>query len=756
MINSLSSTHKRPGSSPDELQQTWVLLSNQVEAFIQAWEAGGTPPPLPDYLPAGPPALRMLSLVELIKVDLEYRWFRPNVRRFVEDYLGEFPELAAQVPADLIYEEYHIRKQAGDAVDPQDYFRRFPARAAELERLLGLQAPHASTSMFGSATAKPAPVFEAGQQIDDFDLLLKLGQGAFASVFLARQRSMQRMVALKVSADRGTEPQTLAQFDHDNIVRVYDQRQLSEQGLRLMYMQYVPGGTLLSVVEAARMIPLTERTGGTLFEAIDLILESHGESIPAGSPLREKLKSLSWPEVVCWVGARLAYALDYAHRQGVLHRDIKPANVLISAEGTPKLADFNISFCSKVAGVTPAAYFGGSLAYMSPEQLEACNPACDRQPDCLDGRSDLYSLGVLLWELLAAERPFPDEELQPGWGSTLANMVSRRQAGPNQRAFADRARHWPAGLLRVLLTCLQSEPGERYQTGGELARQLELCLQPRAQSLLHPSQRPWRKLARRFPMTLVIAGAVLPNVVAAVFNYVYNLREIVAHLQGAQETFWNVQAVINAITFPIGTAAIVYLSYPVTSAVRRSTRDLPDDELRWLRARSVRIGHYSAMVSLTLWSLAGIAYPVAVSQTIVSVRPEMFVHFLGSLVICGLIAAAYPFFCVSALAVRQFYPKLIRLESLSRDDRRDLDWVARRAWVYLAIAVSVPMLAVAILLLMESRSQILMGILAGGSVFGFLGTFVLFRQLQEDVGTLEQAMSPGDIHDSGSQLFGRM
>ena len=185
---------------------------------------------------------------------------------------------------------------------------------------------------------------------------------------------MQRLVALKVSRDRGYEPQTLAQLDHPHIVRVYDQRQLPEQKLRLLYMQYIAGGTLQGVVEHARGVPATMRSGATLLEAIDQAL---------GAPRRaaaERLARLAigcngpaGREVVCWLGSRLAGALAYAHQRGVLHRDVKPANVLVGADGHPKLADFNISF-SKLDGATPAAYFGGSLAYMSPEQLEACDP----------------------------------------------------------------------------------------------------------------------------------------------------------------------------------------------------------------------------------------------------------------------------------------------------------------------------------------------------------------------------------------------
>ena len=195
---------------------------------------------------------------------------------------------------------------------------------------------------------------------------------------------MQRLVAVKISADHGTEPHTLAHLDHDYIVRVFDQRRVAQgpvntaNTVKLMYMQYVPGGTLRGVLRRVRDTEPALRNGRLLLSAVDGELLDRGGIRPAESRTRADIAALSWPETVAWLGRRLADALDYADRRGVLHRDLKPANVLLTADGAPKLADFNISYAHHVPGANPVAYFGGSLAYMSPEQLEAARPGSRR------------------------------------------------------------------------------------------------------------------------------------------------------------------------------------------------------------------------------------------------------------------------------------------------------------------------------------------------------------------------------------------
>ena len=346
MDQASSGTHR---TDETDTNRMWDDVADRIERFVQAWESGMSPP-LADFLPAGESASRQFTLVELIKVDLEYRLRRGLPCRSLAEYCQEFPELCGEgsIPIDLIYEELHLRKSLDPNLDLNRCLASYPEHTAELRRMLAVSDQNATTSLSRIAAR---PNITAGQRIDDFDLLALLGQGAFASVFIARQRSMQRIVAVKISADRGVEPQTLARLDHPNIVRIYDQRVLSDRGLRLLYMQFVPGGTLREMLDGmARSGPLEQRTGRALLRAIDHRLESQAVPPAHDSVNRRRLAALPWHQAVCHLSLQLAEALHYAHNQGVLHRDIKPANILISDSASPKLVDFNISSCSKVEG----------------------------------------------------------------------------------------------------------------------------------------------------------------------------------------------------------------------------------------------------------------------------------------------------------------------------------------------------------------------------------------------------------------------
>jgi hypothetical protein len=211
----------------DGATMAWDELAQRLERFIETWESGSEPT-LAEFLPEGPPALRRLVLVELIKVDLEERTTRGQTQR-LEKYVAEYPELLenGEPPCDLIYEEYHICRNAGQDVSLSEYCRRFPKSAAALKRLVGTEGLSVSTQMF--AAQRRIEGITAGQRLDDFELLVEVGRGSFGTVFLARQVSLQRLVALKISADKGNEPRTLAALDHPNIVRVFDPAAVGRQ-----------------------------------------------------------------------------------------------------------------------------------------------------------------------------------------------------------------------------------------------------------------------------------------------------------------------------------------------------------------------------------------------------------------------------------------------------------------------------------------------------------------------------------------------
>ncbi|MGQ4619040.1 protein kinase domain-containing protein [Nocardia sp. R7R-8] len=797
--------------------------SEAVAAFSAAWESTRRPPAIAEYLPDAS-TLRRAALLELIRVDLRHRWLlrrgkdtgaapEPAARMRLADYCAEFPELASDdIPAGLVYEEFVIRRQSGERVDPRECLREYPRQAQELRELLNAdeidQSTRRATSqdspltvvahgdsvlddtalnqtagsvrdfevtrttaadLTGTATAVPTTIgtgpgganpldrIEIGQRIDDFDLLTGLGSGAFARVFLARQRSLQRLVAVKISSDHGTEPQTLAQLDHDYIVRVFDQRLLDDnegaaRRLRLLYMQFLPGGTLLGVLRWVRATPPAERSGRLLLDAVDAAMEEKGEIRPTDSSVRAELATLSWPETVAWLGRRLAEALDYASSHGVLHRDVKPANVLLTAEGVPKLADFNISFSRNVEGTSPVAYFGGSLAYMSPEQLEACHPGFDRSAAELDTRADIYSLGVVLWELLTGVKPFDDRTANAGDqgdDTTLEAMLERRSTGVDEAALARVPADCPAALCRILLKCLAPERADRWSSGAILARQLEMCLDARARELVDPAPNSWRRRLRPYIVPVALVAMALPNVLASLYNIQHNEQLIISRMpEEAQQTFLIITGVVNAIFFPLGIALVLYLARYVLTVPRglRKGRRYDPGTLRRARRDALLMGDRAVAVAFSLWVLAGLIFPIALQVSTGDIPARAVVHFFSSLVVCGAIAVAYPFFLLTFYMVRCVYPLFLRHGDISPEDAVWLRGLDRRCNGYLAVAASVPLLAVTgVTFLPPSDIPLVIvavRLLCVGGIIAFVGTYLLFRALEADLRALERVVDP--------------
>ena len=730
---------------------SWDAITPFMESFLDVWEAGESEPSIPDHLPHEPPVLRRLAWVELVKIDLEYRYRGDRPKKRLDEYLEECPEVrdGEGPPADLIFEEYHLRRESGEQVNTIEYMDRYPNRREELERLLAMDSPVATTSLCRQAHVE----VEAGERLGDFELMLPLGKGAFGSVFLARQVSMQRLVALKVSSDHGSEPQTLAQLDHPYIVRVFDQYDMPERQLRMMYLQFVPGGTLEGVLKRAKGCFHEDRDGRLIVAALEQQFEQTGGIAQLDETTRARLQDMSWPDLVCRWGAQLAEALDYAHSHNVLHRDVKPANVLLAADGTPKLADFNVSFSSELTGVTAGAFFGGSLAYMSPEQLEAFDPRHERQPDDLDGRGDLYSLALLLWELLAGERPFASEAMFENWSDTLDALRTSRSRGTCLDQFSS-SDELTQRLAAILARCMEPEREKRFANGGELARALWLCLQPRAARLLQKPLTGWRGWCGRNAILAVALMVLLPNILAGIFNLFYNDLEIIRHFPDARSVFMRVQTGINLIAFPLGMGLVIAHIWPLARRLKRQPADeksgsLPLGEAE-CQIRSLRLGYFVAWVVVSLWAIAGVVYPVALNIFSVDLGLKEYLHFFGSLVYCGVMAAVFPYLIVSLATLRVFYPSLI--EDLSVDDsqRPELDAVGRRASLFLLLAGAMPALGILTLVLLslftDSRNVMPQLVLSIVGVVGFGLAFLLYREVQQDREALTRALWKSDSH----------
>jgi serine/threonine protein kinase/Flp pilus assembly protein TadD len=441
----------------------------------------------------------------VLEEELVQSW-HANTPLRVEDVLARRPELRDKPEAvlRLILTEIALRRARGETVTPEEFQERFPRWRDQIQMLLDCDR------LFQGATA-PAPFPEVGQTVGEFRLVAELGRGSHSRVFLAAQEPLSdRSVVVKLVPPETLEHLCLARLQHTHIVPLYS-AQLDPVGQWLLLcMPFVGSKSLAHLLTGLQDIPVGRRSGYHLLQVLD-DEEVALPTLPRRGPARRFLARLSYQSALCWLGACLADAIQYAHDHDLVHLDLKPSNVLLTAEGQPMLLDFHLAQPPLRMGGPPPDWLGGTAAYMSPEQRQALAQLRQARPlaMAIDGRSDVFSLGVLLCEALGVA------EGGLKTGTTVSSALGElRDTIHNLQSTLRRSSHVSPGLAAILSRCLEPEPDRRYDNAAALAADLRRHLNDQPlRGVPNPSlAERWQKWRRRHPGALVrwlVAGSLL-------------------------------------------------------------------------------------------------------------------------------------------------------------------------------------------------------------------------------------------------------
>lgn len=545
-------------SAVEEFERNWDVLSIELIPHVV------------DSAAAGDTEL----LTELVRVDIDRR-YHGGYEVQLSEYLKRFPQLRDHSPAVRVicFEDYRCRRRSGLPCTPHRWAEFTSIRQESwFLQLMDGNSHHDSVARPVSASSTVRPQGQAGTpawqpseasaaglyRIDDFELVALLGKGAFSHVYLARQISLGgRYVAVKVVDRPLHEPNHLARLQHTGIIPLYSYHRAN--GRWILCMPYGGAATLADWIASSLL--RESRTGQSL---IDTVRKSqhrittrldNSDAPPEEREIRDSLKHslASWHaatekslgtlssmpagQLTLWLFGKLSVALAHAHQRNIVHGDLKPGNILIRNDGEPALIDFNLS---QQTSRGPEFLVGGTLPYMSPEHLTSL---LKRSAVALWPTSDVFSLGVIMYELIEGRLPFTPAASVAD--SDLTQAIANLSSAPEFKQ-----RGVPAGLKSIITKCLMPSATDRYRSAVELNEDVE---REAAHRPLKHAHDPWiasriPKLVRRFPKAFSAASlTVFFGVILMMLGYTLKQYKIRSSRLYAVESFQKFESQTNQI-----------------------------------------------------------------------------------------------------------------------------------------------------------------------------------------------------------------